>query len=49
MNVSGISMEFELGDDMAKAEIINHQNQLGNDDNGIGLRKQEKSNPFFRS
>ena len=39
MNVSGISMEFELGDDMAKAEILNHQNQLIGNENGITLRK----------
>jgi len=29
MNVSGISMEFDLENDMAKAEILNHRNELG--------------------
>ena len=32
-------MEFDLGDDMAKAEILNHRNQLGDGEGAIALRK----------
>ena len=39
MNVSGISMEFDLSDNMAKAEILNHRTQLGDGVAEIGLRK----------
>lgn len=37
MNVSGISMDFDHGDEMAKAEILNYRNQLGEEVDQIGL------------